>query len=127
SLTCQFVDDILDAVASDPHAGPHAIDPAVAAGNGDFRAVAGFTGNAPDLDHAVGNFRNFLLEESLHEAGGAAAEDHLHAAAGLADFVNGGPHAFVGVMGLARYLFAPGQDRLDVAEGDGGSPPFVAL
>ena len=80
----QLVDDVLDAVAADAHAGPHAVDPLVGAADGDLGAIAGLAGDGADLDHAFGDFGDFLLEQPLDQLRLGAAEDDLHAAAGLA-------------------------------------------
>ena len=123
----QLVDDILDAVAADAHAGPHAIDPLVHAADRDLGAVAGLAGDGADLDDAFGDFGDFLLEQPLHQLRLGAAEDDLHAAARLADFVDRGPHALVGVVRFAGDLLAAGQDGLDVGKRHGGGAAFVAL
>ena len=92
----KFVDDVLDAVAAHAHARPDAIDPLVGAADGDLGAVAGLAGNGADFDHALGDFGDFLLEQALHQMRLRAAENDLHAAAGLLHFVDRRPNALVG-------------------------------
>ena len=123
----QLVDDVLDAVAAHAHAGADAIDPLVHAADGDLGAVAGLAGDGADFDHALGDLGDLLLEEPLHQLRLGAAEDHLHAAAGLADLVDRRPHALVGMVRFAGDLLAAGQDRLHVGQGHRGGAAFVAL
>ena len=97
------------------------------AAHGHLGAVARLAGDRPDLDHAVGDFGNFLLEQAGDQVVPGAAEDDLHAAADLADVADHRPDALVGVMRFAGDLFAAGQDGLDVAQRDGGGSTLVAL
>ncbi len=119
----QLVDDVLDAIAADADAGADRVDPLVGAAHGDLAAISRLAGHGPQFDHAVGDFGDFLLEEALDELGPGAAENDLHAAADFADFEDGGPDAFVGVVRFAGDLLAAGEDRLDVVELDGGRAP----
>ena len=127
AFAAEFVDDVLDAVSAHAHAGADAVDALVGAADGDLGAVAGLAGDGADLDHALGDFRDFLLEEALHQVRLGAAEDDLDAAARLADLVDGRPHALVGVVRFAGDLLAAGEDGLDVGQGDRGGAAFVAL
>ena len=115
-LAGQLVDNVLDAVAAHADARADAIDARIAAGDGHLRAVARLAGHRADLNHAVGDFGNFLLEQPLHELRPGAAQDHLHAAARLADFEHGRPHALVDMVRLAGNLLAARQDGFDVRE-----------
>ena len=115
-LAGQFIDNVLDAIAAHADARADAIDARIAAGNGHLRAVARLAGHRPNFDHAVGDFRNFLLEQPLHELRPGAAQDHLHAAARLADFEHRRPHALVHMVRFARNLLAARQDGFDVRQ-----------
>ena len=119
--------DILDAVAAHSHASPHAVYSLVGAADRDLRAIAGFAGNGADFDYSLGDFRDFLLEQPLHQLRLRTAEDDLHAAAGLLDFIDRRPHALVGMMRFAGNLLALGEDCLNVHEGHGSGAAFVAL
>ena len=125
-LAAEFLDDVLDAIAADTDAGSHAIDPVVRADDGHFAAVPGLAGDGPNLDHAVGDLRDLLLEEPLHELRTDPGEDDLHAAADLANLEDGGADSLVGMVRLARDLLAPGQDGLLAAYLHGGSGAFEA-
>ncbi len=59
--------------------------------------------------------------------GAGAAEDDLHAAAGLAYFANRGPHAFVRMVRFAGDLLAARQNGFAVGQRDRGGAVFVAL
>ena len=72
-LAGQFVDDVLDAVTTNPHASPHTIHPLVGAAYGDFGPVTRFAGDSPYLDDPFGNFGDFLLEEPLNQVRFGAA------------------------------------------------------
>ena len=123
----QLVHDVLNAISTDADARSHAVHALVRAADGDFGAVAGLAGNRADLDHAFSDLGNLLLEEPLNQLRLGAAEDHLDAASGFPDFIDGRPHALVGVMRLAGNLLTLGQDRLDVGQRDGSCAAFVSL
>ena len=108
-LATQFVDDILDAIAADAHARPHAIHPLVRAAHRHLGAVTGLAGHRPHLDHPVGDFGDLLFERSLHQVRPRAAEDDPHAGALLADLGDRRPHPFVGVVRLSGNLLALGR------------------
>ena len=59
--------------------------------------------------------------------GSRAAQNDLHAAAGLADLADRRPDALVRMMRLAGDLLAAGEDGLAVAETHRGRAPFVPL
>ncbi len=123
----QFVHDVLDAVAADADARPHTIDPLIRAGDRDLGAIARLAGHGLDLDHAVADLGDLLLEEAFDQLGPGTAQDDFDAGALLADVADGGADAFVGVVGLAGDLFALWEDGLGVGQGDGGGAAFVAL
>ena len=73
----------------------------------DLRAVAGFAGNALDLDGAVSDFADFRFKQAAHEIRVAAGKDDLRAARAVlhghdiganavADVVVFGLHALAG-------------------------------
>ncbi len=123
----QLVDDILDSVAPNTNARAHAINPLIRAIDSDLGAIAGFPGTRLDLDHPVRDFGDFLFEEPLDQAGTSAAQDDLHPRALLAHVAHGGPNPLVVVVGLAGNLFASGEDRLGVAEGNDRHSAVVSL
>ena len=55
----QLVDDVLDSVAAHADASSHAIDPLVGTADGHLAAITRLAGHSADLDHAVGDFREF--------------------------------------------------------------------
>ena len=123
-LAAEFLDDVLDAVAANAHAGTDAIDPVVGADHGHLAAVAGLAGDRPDLDHAVGDFGDLLLKQPLHELRADARENDLHSAADLPHLEDRAADPLVGMVRLAGNLLAPRQDRFLATQGDGGGRTF---
>ena len=121
------IDDILDSISPHADASAHTIDPLVHTAHRDLGAVARLAGGRAHLDNALGNLRDFLLEQALHKLRLGAAEDHLHAAARLADLVHRRPHPLVDVVRFAGDLFAAGKDGLNVWQRNGRRTAFVAL
>ena len=69
-LAAELVDDVLDPAAADADAGPDAVDLQVDAEmTATFDAVAGLAGDGPDLDGAVLDLGDLLLEEAADEVG----------------------------------------------------------
>jgi hypothetical protein len=66
-FAAQFANDRLHAHALHAHAGAHAVHVAVAAGDGDLGALAGFARAAFDHHGVVVNLRHFLLEQAHHQ------------------------------------------------------------
>ncbi len=60
----QFTDDCLDANSTLPDTSSYGVDPLLGSRDGHFGALSGFAGNRADLDNAVVNFRNFVLEQT---------------------------------------------------------------
>ena len=125
-LAAEFLDDVFDAIAANADTGADAVDTGVGTDDGHLAPVAGLTRDRPDLDHAVGNLGNLLLEQSLHELGTNPGENNLHPAADLPDLEDRGPDPLVGVERLAGNLLTARQNRLGGPEGDGGRGPFEA-
>ena len=113
-LLAQLLHDVLDPVASDPHARPHAVHPLVRAGDGHLAAASRFAGDGLDLDHAVGDFGDFLLKEPLEKMGPRAAEHDLHPASDFAHVADRCPDPLVRMVRLAGDLFASWEDGLGV-------------
>src|SRR5262249_50814785 len=117
----------LDARAADADAGADAIHLEVDAGHGDLRAIASLASQGFDLDGAVLNLGNLVLEQAADEIRVRARENDLHAMADLADVKDDGFDAFAGVVCFTWNLLAARQDRLGLAEGDDAGAAFVAL
>src|SRR5262249_46658009 len=117
----------LDARAADADAGADAIHLQIDAGHGDFGAIAGLACQRFDLDGAVLNLGNLVLEQAADEIRVRARENDLHAMADLADVKDDGFDAFAGVVRFAGDLLAPRQDGFGLAESDDAGAAFVAL
>src|SRR5208283_2943544 len=89
-FSAQFANDRLHAHALHADARAHAIDIAVAAGDGDFRTLAGFARACFDDHRVVVNFGNFLLEQTHHQLRRGARYNHAGVFAGL---FHGADHA----------------------------------
>ena len=61
-LAAEFLDDVLDAIAANADASADAVDTGVGTDDGHLAPVARLTGDRPDLDHAIGDLGNLLLE-----------------------------------------------------------------
>ncbi len=72
ALAAQFVDDRFDPAAANADAGADAIDFHIDAGDGNLGPVAGLARHSANLDGAVLNFGNLLLEQATYEVGVAA-------------------------------------------------------
>src|SRR5262249_22660142 len=127
ALAAQLVHDVLDARAAHAHAGAHAIDLQVDAADGDLAAVAGLAGDGLDLDGAVGDLGDRVLEQPPHEVGVGPRQDDLDAVPGLLDLEDDRLDALADVVRLAGDLLAAGQDRLGLAQADDGGAALVAL
>ena len=77
AFAAQLIDDVLDAAAAHADAGADAIDLQVDAGDGDLGAIAGLAGQGLDLDGAVGDLRDLVLEEPADEVGMGPRQDDL--------------------------------------------------
>src|SRR3954471_5684149 len=84
----------------------------------DLRAVAGLTGDAADLDEAVGDLGDFELEERLDQLGVAPGEDDLRPLRARTDLGDDRLDAAPLLVALAVHLLGPGQEGLDLAEVD---------
>ena len=90
-------------------------------------AVAGLAGQGLDLDGAVGDFGNFVLEQPAHEIGMRARQDDLDAMADLPDVEDDRLDALADVVRFAGNLLAARQDGFGLAQADDGRPALVAL
>ncbi len=105
-FTCQFVHNVLDAIAAYAHTSADAIHPLVRTAHRDLAAVAGLARHGIDGDHAVGDFRYLLLEQPAHQTGATTAQHHLHATALGLHLVDDRSNSFVRMMRFAGNLFA---------------------
>src|SRR5262249_25170752 len=110
----------------DADAGADAVHLHVDAGDGDLGAVAGLARDGLDLDGAVADLRDFLLEQPPHEVGVRPRQDDAHAVALLAYVEDDRLDALVDVVRLAGDLFAAGQQRLGLADADRGGAAVEA-
>jgi hypothetical protein len=85
---------------------------------------ARLTRNRTDLDHAIGDLRNLLLEQPLDQLGPDPRQDDFHAASDLPDLEDRRPNPLVGVVALAGNLLAPRQDGLRGPQRDRGGGTF---
>ena len=76
----QFLDDGLDAHALDAHARADRVHARLGGRDGHLGALAGFAGDGADLDNAVIDLRDFVLEQAAQEIAMRAREDDLRAA-----------------------------------------------
>src|SRR5918992_1047520 len=82
----------------------------------DLGAVAGLTGNAPDLDETVGDLRHLELEERLDELGIAAREDDLRPLRARPHLRDDRLDAASLLVALAVNLFGSRQERFNLAQ-----------
>ena len=76
-FAAQLADDRLHAHAFHADAGADRVDVLVFRHDGNFRALASFAGDGADHDGAVVNFRDFGLEQVLHQIGRGARNHDL--------------------------------------------------
>ena len=96
-------------------AGADGVDVFVAAGDGDLRALAGLTRRGADLHRAVVDFRDFHLEQALHQHGIRARHDHLRALRRAVHDPDDDAHAVAHVVGFQARLLALRQARFRAA------------
>ena len=119
------VDDVDLLPAQLSHDGAHArthranacalgVDALAGGGDGDLRAMSGFTGDGLDLDEALLNLGNLTLEEAGDEVGVSARQGDTRAALGALNAHDVGADAVAVSVGLTRDLFAVGQDGFKV-------------
>ena len=70
---------------------------------------------------------DLVLEQPAHEVGVRSRQDDLDAMAHLADVEDDRLDALADVVRFAGNLLAARQERLDLAQGDGGRPALEAL
>ena len=123
-LSAEFLDDVLDTVATHAHACPNTVDATVGTDHRHLAAVARLAGDRANLDHAVSDFGNLLLEKPLNKLGANPRQNDLHPTADLPDLEDRRPDPFIGVVALAGNLLGPGQDCLRGTQRDRGGGPF---
>ena len=106
----EFLDDVLDAAAADADARPDRVHLQVDRRDGDLRPVPGLAGDGPDVDDALVDLGDFLLEQRPDEVRVATRQHDLDAVPLLADVEDDGLHAVADVVALARDLLAAGQE-----------------
>ena len=126
-FAAQFADDRLHAHALHADAGADAVHVAVAAGNGDLGALAGFARAAADGHGAVVNLRNFLFEQALHQFGIGARNHHARAFRRLVDDLDHAANAVAHAVAFEARLLALGQAGFGLAEIDHQIETFDAL
>src|SRR4051794_7732653 len=117
-LAAELRDDHPDAGAAGPDTGTDRIDALGMRLDGDLRAVAGLTGDAADLDEAVGDLRDFELEERLDQLGIATRQDHLRSLGAGANLGDDGLDARALLVALAVNLLGARQEGFHLAEVD---------
>ena len=115
-LAPQFADDRLHAHALHPHAGADRIHVLVAALHGDLGPLAGFPGRRADLYGAIVDFRDFHLEQPLHQHGIGARHDHLGAFRRALNRADHDAQPVAQVVGFQSRLLALGQARLGATQ-----------
>ena len=126
-LAAQLLLDRANPATANTDTCPHTVDLLVFATDRHLAAVPRLTRHRVDLDDTLGNLRNLLLEQTLHQLRPRATQDHL-------DPRTLGPHVrhdrldpLIGMKRLLRNLLAPRQNRLDRPQGDRGDPTLVSL
>src|SRR4051795_3597910 len=126
-LAAELGDDHPYPRAARAHAGADGIDPLSVRLDRDLRAVAGLTGDAADLDEAVGDLGHLELEERLDQLGIAPGEDDLRALRAAAHLGDDGLDARALLVALAVDLLGARQQGLDLAEVDENVVPVARL
>ena len=126
-LAGQFIHDVLDPIATHANTRTDAINSLIRTAHSNLAAIAWFTCQLVDGNHAIGDFRNLLLEQPSNQIGVFPTEHDLDAIALRFDLVNDRPHAFVGMMRFALNLFAAGQYRLDARQRHGRGSAITSL
>ena len=118
ALALQFAHHRLHARTAHADAGADRIDRRIARDHGDLRAGAGIARDRFDLDHAVVDFRHFLLEQLGHELRMRAREKNLRPALFPAHIVHIGAQAVARTESLARDHFVAANNALAASEVD---------
>src|SRR5436190_292792 len=126
-LATQFRDDHADAGAARADAGADRVDALRVRLDSDLRAVAGFPGDAADLDESVGDLGDLELEERLDQLRIAPRDDHLRPLRARADLRDDSLDPGALLIALAVDLLGTGQQRLDLAEVDEHVVPVTGL
>ena len=66
-LVVQFLDDGLNTDAFDAHTSAHGVNAGLGSHNGHFGALSRLAGNGADLDDAMIDLRNFILQQTAQE------------------------------------------------------------
>ncbi len=114
-LARQFFADGFDSAAAVTHTDCDRIDLRIDAADGNLATVARFAADRLDRDDFLSEFRDLLLEQSLHQLGTRAAEDYTNSITGCTNLEHHGANPFPRVKGFPRNLFAARQDRFDVS------------
>ena len=101
-----------------PTQAPTGSTPSACEIDGDLAAKAGFAGDVPDLDEAVGDLGHLELEQLAHEVVAAPREDDLRPLGGVLHLDDDRLDAGAVLVALGLDLLALGQQRLDAAELD---------
>ena len=126
-LAAQLADDGLDARALHADAGADRIDIALARSYGDLGAFAGFARDAPDLNGAVVDFRNFGLEEVLNQCRIRARNHDLRSLCRLVDLDDDDADALVRRETFQPRLIALAEPAFGLAEFDDDVAVLEAL
>ncbi len=105
----QLAHNGLDAYAALAHTSAHRVNALLGGGDSYFGAMAGFTCDGTNFNHAVENFRNFVFQQAPQEIAVGAGKDDLRSAAGFFDLCDQSAYtvmnaeAFKGDHFLARH------------------------
>src|SRR5580700_10684229 len=103
-LAAEIIGDVCDATRLGAQARADRIDLGTIALHRNLRSASGIPRDRHDLNGAVGDLRNFHLEQSLHQTFGRAREDYLRSLRRLLDVEHVGANEIVDAIGLARNL-----------------------
>src|SRR6185369_14268382 len=126
-LATQLANDRLHAHTLHADAGADAIDVAVAAGNGDLGALAGFARAAFDDHGVVVNLGHFLFEQSHHQFRRSARNNDAGVLAGLVDALDDRRNAVAHAEAFELRLLFLKQPRFRLAHADDQIRTFDAL
>ena len=126
-LTIQFIHNRVDTGTVHADTGSDCIDIRLIAVNCDLRTRSGLSCNCLDLDHTITDFRDFFLEESLHQLRMCAGYKDFRPPRGIPDLQHVYLDSFRRLELLTLYHFLGLQNRVYLAEIYADIPSDISL